>query len=104
VGSPNNFSGSGPWTWTCSGINGGSTASCSAHYGHTNCNIPGYADANGGSGNFSHDGTITLMCKACCGSYNSCNPYTGGISGWRLAGSNSGITECPNRTNSTWWY
>lgn len=30
-GSVNSFSGIGPWTWTCSGSNGGSNARCSAH-------------------------------------------------------------------------
>ncbi|MDP2709555.1 MAG: InlB B-repeat-containing protein [bacterium] len=29
-GTPNNFSGTGPWTWTCEGVNGGNPASCSA--------------------------------------------------------------------------
>ncbi|MBZ4192694.1 MAG: putative Ig domain-containing protein [Candidatus Contendobacter sp.] len=29
------MTGSGPWTWSCAGSNGGSTASCSARLGHT---------------------------------------------------------------------
>jgi len=37
VGSLANLSGSGPWTWSCSGINGGTAAGCSAAYGHTSC-------------------------------------------------------------------
>ncbi|MFA5013235.1 MAG: hypothetical protein WC520_01585, partial [Candidatus Paceibacterota bacterium] len=31
MGSVNNMSGSGPWTWTCSGSNGGTTAYCTAY-------------------------------------------------------------------------
>lgn len=31
VGTATTVSGSGPWTWTCQGINGGSNASCSAN-------------------------------------------------------------------------
>jgi hypothetical protein len=30
-GTPTEFSGSGPWTWTCSGIKGGADASCTAY-------------------------------------------------------------------------
>jgi hypothetical protein len=30
VGNPSTVTGSGPWTWTCSGTNGGNTANCSA--------------------------------------------------------------------------
>jgi|GEM_PF-1580057 len=30
AGSPSSVTGSGPWSWTCSGANGGSTTSCSA--------------------------------------------------------------------------
>ncbi|MCK9578750.1 hypothetical protein M0R01_04670, partial [bacterium] len=30
IGTPSLVTGTGPWTWTCSGINGGTTASCSA--------------------------------------------------------------------------
>ena len=31
VGTASSVSGSGPWAWTCSGVNGGTTASCSAN-------------------------------------------------------------------------
>ncbi|MDD4409495.1 MAG: hypothetical protein PHW52_02455, partial [Candidatus Pacebacteria bacterium] len=30
LGTPSVVSGTGPWTWTCTGLNGGTTASCSA--------------------------------------------------------------------------
>jgi len=30
AGTPSSVSGTGPWTWTCAGANGGTTASCSA--------------------------------------------------------------------------
>jgi uncharacterized protein (TIGR02145 family) len=35
-GLASNVSGSGPWTWTCTGSNGGSPANCSANKGLTN--------------------------------------------------------------------
>ncbi|MDD4409626.1 MAG: DUF2341 domain-containing protein [Candidatus Pacebacteria bacterium] len=31
IGTPGTISGTGPWTWTCTGINGGTNASCSAN-------------------------------------------------------------------------
>ncbi|MDD4409872.1 MAG: hypothetical protein PHW52_04460, partial [Candidatus Pacebacteria bacterium] len=31
IGTPGIISGTGPWTWTCTGINGGTNASCSAN-------------------------------------------------------------------------
>ncbi|GMX59294.1 MAG: hypothetical protein MNSN_02920 [Minisyncoccus archaeiphilus] len=34
-GTPSTVSGSGPWTWTCNGSNGGSNASCRANKGST---------------------------------------------------------------------
>jgi hypothetical protein len=32
VGTPSSVAGSGPWTWTCAGANGGNAASCSAPF------------------------------------------------------------------------
>jgi len=87
AGSPNNFSGSGPWTWTCSGVNGGTAASCTAHYGHTSC--AGIDRSTGYSGSFSHDGTTTTMCGTCY--------ITSAPPGWRATGVGSnmcGQTPC----------
>ena len=37
AGTPSAVTGSGPWTWTCEGLNGGSDASCSANLAGTIC-------------------------------------------------------------------
>jgi len=47
AGTSADFSGSGPWTWSCYGINGGTTASCTGSYGHTaSCSsMPGWVSS-----------------------------------------------------------
>lgn len=45
VGTPSAVSGSGPWIWTCSGSNGGTTANCSA-----NSSTPAPQPSGGGGG------------------------------------------------------
>ncbi len=42
AGTASSLSGTGPWSWNCSGANGGATASCSA-----NIQLPGDLDDNG---------------------------------------------------------
>ena len=37
AGTPSAVTGSGPWTWTCQGLNGGTDASCSADLAGTAC-------------------------------------------------------------------
>ncbi|MDR0650755.1 MAG: hypothetical protein LBG59_05135 [Candidatus Peribacteria bacterium] len=37
VGTASTVSGSGPWTWTCAGLNGGTNASCSANKQTLSC-------------------------------------------------------------------
>ncbi len=132
------ISGSGPWTWSCSGINGGSTASCSANlsvngacgssngsniYSAPSTNLCGTAYGNSavsGSGPWSWtcygaNGGSTASCSAnlridgVCGSANGSSFYsapssnlcaagsTGSVSGsgpwnWSCAGSNGGST------------
>lgn len=36
AGTPSVVAGAGPWTWSCAGLNGGTTAQCSAQYAATN--------------------------------------------------------------------
>jgi hypothetical protein len=53
VGTKSAVAGTGPWTWTCNGINGGSTASCKA------------------------DKTVTCQTPTACGvAFNTCNSGT----------------------------
>lgn len=67
VGTAANFSGSGDWSWNCIGVNGGSTASCSASYGHTSC-----ACEISSSGSWWEGNHIICSCKHEC------------PSGWRI--------------------
>ena len=36
-GTPSDVEGTGPWTWTCAGTDGGKTSSCSANYCNSGC-------------------------------------------------------------------
>lgn len=64
VGAASSVSGSGPWYWTCSGTNGGATASCSAQksvtVSPTNgvCASTHYSCTSGTSGSQSTNGTF----------------------------------------------
>ena len=40
IGAPSAVSGTGPWSWTCAGSNGGTSASCSADRQQSNSQIP----------------------------------------------------------------
>ena len=46
VGTPSAVSGTGPWSWTCSGSNGGTTASCTAYLQQSHSQIPAGWPAN----------------------------------------------------------
>lgn len=69
IGTPSALSGSGPWTWSCSGVNGGNTTNCSALYGHTSC--PTTYPWNGRSSTHS---TGVIMCSCCTGGLQSTDP------------------------------
>jgi len=84
-GSVTNFSGSGPWSWSCAGQNGGATATCSASSPMYLATI-NIVSSNGGSGsvtsnpgginclggscsaNFAAGSSVTLMARANTGS------------------------------------
>lgn len=64
-----NFSGSGPWSWSCAGQNGGTTATCSAAalLHQTTINI---VASNGGSGSVtSNPGGINCISGTCSASF-----------------------------------
>jgi hypothetical protein len=85
-GTASSLSGSGPWYWSCSGSNGGSTANCAAYKTVTPTPINGECgSSNGGTFN---SAPTTNLCNS--GTYS-------GISGsgpwyWSCSGSNGGLT------------
>jgi hypothetical protein len=67
VGTASAVSGSGPWTWSCAGSNGGNLASCTASVG-----------GSGGGTSGSKDPTVGLLATA-----------SDGYAGWSVAGLNA---------------
>jgi hypothetical protein len=47
AGTASSVSGSGPWSWSCAGVNGGTTASCSASLATSSCPFAATAEAHG---------------------------------------------------------
>jgi hypothetical protein len=77
-------SGSGPWTWTCSGSNGGSTASCSAFLSITP------VDGSCGSSNglsLSSAPTTNFCTQGTASTVSGSGPWT-----WTCSGSSGGST------------
>ena len=68
-GTPSIVSGSGPWTWVCSGVNGGSNASCRAEVSSTVCN---WACSNWST---CINGTQTRTCTPSPSGCTGSNPY-----------------------------
>lgn len=97
-----NFSGSGPWSWSCAGQNGGATATCSASSpmylatvnivssnggGGSVTSNPGGINCLGGacSANFAAGSSVTLMARANTGST---------FAGWSGACASAGTGDC----------
>ena len=68
VGAASAVNGSGPWTWTCAGSNGGTDANCSAPVTCGGTNIGGYCFYLD-----SAPGWNAQSCNAVCGSHGGCN-------------------------------
>jgi parallel beta-helix repeat protein len=85
TGNASSVTGSGPWAWTCAGISGGSTASCSA-------NLAAPAPVNGTCG--ASDGTtLSSVPTANLCSIGSATSVTGsGPWAWTCSGANGGST------------
>ncbi len=83
-GTASSLTGSGPWGWTCQGINGGTSSSCSA-----TLKVNGTC-GSANKGNFFTQPDSSLLC-------NSGNPSsvvtTRGLFQWRCAGSNGGSSR-----------
>lgn len=66
-----NFSGTGPWSWSCAGQNGGTTATCSAS-GLSNSITINIAASNGGSGSVtSNPGGINCLNGTCSANFTA---------------------------------
>jgi hypothetical protein len=85
TGTASTVSGSGPWTWSCAGSNGGTNASCSAQ-------LAAPTPVNGACGS-SNDQTLTakptsnLCSTGTASTVSGTGPWT-----WSCAGSNGGTT------------
>ena len=72
-GSVTNFSGTGPWNWSCSGQNGGTTATCSATI-LTHKATVSITAVNGGSGSVtSSPGGINCLSGVCSADFAAVN-------------------------------
>jgi hypothetical protein len=77
-GTASSVSGAGPWSWTCSGANGGSDASCSATKTSTptTCNLPwGGTLADGGTATAYQSSSVACG-SACSSETRTCNSGT----------------------------
>jgi len=88
TGSASSVSGSGPWYWSCSGSNGGSTASCSANKQPTNPPINGTC----GGANGQTLGSTPASAGDLCYVGNASAVSGSGPWYWSCSGSNGGST------------
>jgi hypothetical protein len=79
-GTATGVTGSGPWSWTCVGSNGGSTATCSASYS---------SSAPSGSGSSGGGGSTTT---GVCGSSNGAEAISAPTGGLCTVGAASAVT------------
>jgi len=95
-----NFSGSGPWNWTCAGQNGGTSSTCSANLPTHQLNLT-IATASGGSGYVTiNPAGITCASGVCSNVFGSANsvdliPFANAdslFSGW--SGDCGGTANC----------
>jgi hypothetical protein len=61
IGKESIVSGSGPWTWTCSGFNGGASATCTANKVVTSTGLKGECGASNGKASYSKP--TDLLCN-----------------------------------------
>ncbi|MBI2037411.1 MAG: hypothetical protein HYT15_00555 [Candidatus Magasanikbacteria bacterium] len=85
-GSPSSVSGSGPWSWTCNGSNGGTTASCTAQRTITQTPV------NGVCGSANNTTVSTAPTTNLCSSGSASTVAGSGPWTWSCAGSNGGTT------------
>jgi outer membrane protein OmpA-like peptidoglycan-associated protein len=89
-GAPSNVSGSGPWSWTCSGINGGTAATCAASFGSAT-RAPG-PQVNGVCGEANGFTTAAQPVEGLCTSGTVTAIVGNGPWNWSCMGENGGMT------------
>jgi cytochrome b involved in lipid metabolism len=97
VGTVGTVSGTGPWTWSCAGTNGGTTASCSAtKTGATATPVNGACGTSNGTAVASTP-TTGLCTTGTSGTVSGTGPFT-----WSCTGTNGGTTaSCTATLSST---
>ena len=93
VGAASSVSGTGPWSWSCAGSNGGATASCSANKATTAVN--GVCGSANGTSVFSWP-TTNLCSTGSASSVSGSGPFA-----WSCTGSNGGSTASCSALAST---
>ncbi len=87
AGTASAVSGSGPWTWTCNGINGGTTASCSASLS----SVSGSCGTANGHG-YSSTSYIDTSAERCAAGTFTSFTDAGSSWTWSCTGSGGGTT------------
>jgi len=98
--STSNVNGASAWTWTCSGVNGGSDASCSQAKAPVDC-VGGWVDnstCSASCGGGVKQQTYTITTPAANGG-TSC-PYANGATQWGSTSCNT--TVCPVNCVGSW--
>ena len=91
TGMASSVSGNGPWSWSCAGSNGGTTAQCSA-----------YLLVNGSCGSANGMAVSTAPASGLCSAGTASSVSGSGPWDWSCAGSNGGTTaSCSAQISST---
>ena len=95
AGTTSAISGAGPWSWTCAGSNGGTTATCSALKATSAQAVNGACGSSNGASLTS--APTTNLCSVGTGSaVSGAGPWS-----WNCAGSNGGATASCSATLNT---
>lgn len=92
------FQGSGPWSWSCSGVNGGTPATCSAQLQQSSGSLPdltvsvsGWPSSYNVGSSFKLNVTVRNQGDGNAGSSNVKVTQSGGVAGtWAIGGLNAG--------------
>lgn len=84
--------GEGPWTWTCSGLNGGIATSCSAQKNTPIAPPPPGPSVNGLCGNANGEATVAEPVEELCSTGTATSVSGHGPWNWNCLGSNGGMT------------
>jgi hypothetical protein len=97
AGTASTVSGSGPWSWTCAGSGGGSTASCSDKLASTASSAVNGACGSSNGATVSAEPTANLCTAGTASAVSGSGPWS-----WSCAGSNGGSTAtCSDKLAST---